>query len=158
METNKIRKVDLLHKVAHGQGFQGSAEEKRELKKYKVTSGDSYHATKANLSTYVSTVDSGYRLSFYDWAMSNCKADRRCKGSSEAEMVQFNKDQGISAMFVGWLVWGIAIYWMFHGSLGVGACVVAGAVIALILFRLARNLAVFTQLFLSVIIAIIFSK
>lgn len=155
---NKTRKVDLLHKVAHGQGFLGSAEEKRELKKYKVTSGDSYHATKANLSAYVSAVDSGYRLSFYDWAMNNCKADRRRKGSSEAEMAQFNKDQGISAMLMGWLVWGIAIYWMFHGSLGVGACAIAGAVIALILFRLARNLAVFTQLFLPVIIAIIFFK
>ena len=155
---NKTRKVDLLHKVAHGQGFWGSAEEKRELKKYKVTSGDSYYATKANLSAYVSAVDSGYRLSFYDWAMNNCKADRRRKGSSEAEMAQFNKDQGISAMLMGWLVWGIAIYWMFHGSLGVGACAVAGAVIALILFRLARNLAVFTQLFLPIIIAIIFFK
>ncbi len=155
---NKARKVDLLHKVAHGYGFQGSAEEKRELKKYKVTQEDSYHATKANLSAYVSAVDSGYRLSFYDWAMNNCKADRRRKGSSEAELAQFNKNQGISVIFMGWLIWGIAIYWMFHGSLGVGTCALAGAIIAFILFRLARNWAVITQIFLPIIIAIIFFK
>lgn len=155
---NKARKVDLLHKVVHGYGFQGSAEEKRELKKYKVTQEDSYHATKANLSAYVSAVDSGYRLSFYDWAMNNCKADRRRKGSSEAELAQFNKNQGISVIFMGWLIWGIAIYWMFHGSLGVGTCALAGAIIAFILFRLARNRAVITQIFLPIIIAIIFFK
>lgn len=155
---NRTRKVDLLHKVAHGQGFQGSAEEKRELKKYKVTSGDGRYATKANLSAYISEVNSGYRLSFYDWAMNNCKADRRRKGSSEAEMAQFNRDQGISVVLMGWLIWGIAIYWMFHGSLGVGACAVAGAVVALILFKIARNAAGFTQILLPCILAVIFFK
>lgn len=155
---NNSQKIALLYQKAHGQGINASLEEQRELKKYKVSADDGNYATKANISAYVRDVDSGYRLSFYDWCQNNHKNDRRRKGSSEREMASTNREQGIGAMMSGWLIWGIAIYWMFHGSLTVGACAIAGAVISVILLRLNRRLAGFTLIMLPVILAVVFGR
>lgn len=155
---NNSKKVTLLYQKAHGQGINASLEEQRELKKYKVSADDGNYATKANISAYVRDVDGGYRLSFYDWCQNNHKNDRRRKGSSEREMASANREQGIGAMMGGWLIWGIAIYWMFHGSLTVGACAIAGAVISVILLRLNRRLAGFTLILLPVILAVVFGR
>lgn len=153
---NKNTKVSLLYQIAHGQ--QVSAEERRELKKYKVYADDTNYATRANIAAYVNAVDGGYRLSFYDWCMNNCKMDRRRKGSSEREMAANNRYMGIGAMMLGWLIWGMAIYWMFHGTLTVGVCAVAGAVVSAILMRLNRRLAGFTLFLLPIILAVIFGR
>lgn len=154
---NKNTKVTFLYQIAHG--HQVSAEKQRELKKYKVYADDANYATRANLAAYVNEVDSkGCRLSFYDWCMNNCKMDRRRKGSSEREMAANNRDMGIGAMMLGWLIWGMAIYWMFHGTLTVGVCAVAGAVVSAILLRLNRRLAGFTLFLLPIILTVIFGS
>ena len=155
---NKTRKIDLLYKKAKGQELNATPEEKRELKKYKVQAGDSNYATRGNISNYVSAVDSGYRLSFYDWCQNNHKADRRRKGSSEKEMASANRDQGLGAIIMGWLTWGMAIYWMFHGSLSVGNCAIVGAVVSVILMRLNRRLSGFTLFLLPIILAVFFGR
>lgn len=155
---NKARKVDLLYKIAHRQSVNITAAEQKELRKYKVYEDDANYATKSNLSSYVNEVDKGYRLSFYDWCQNNYKADRRRKGSSQREMAANNRDNSISAMLLGWLVWGMAIYWMFKGALSVGACAIAGAIVAAILLHLNRRMAGFTLFLLPIIIAVIFGK
>lgn len=155
---NNARKITLLYQKAHGQGMNATLEEQRELKKYKVTADDGYYATKKNISDYVRAVDSGYYLSFYDWCQNNHKADRRRKGSSEREMASANREQGIGVMMFGWLIWGIAIYWIFHGSLTVGACAIAGAVISVILLRINRRLAGFTLILLPAILVVVFGR
>lgn len=155
---NNSKKVTLLYQKAHGQGINASLEEQRELKKYKVSADDGNYATKANISAYVRAVDSGYHLSFYDWCQNNHKNDRRRKGSSEREMASANMDEGIGAMMLGWLIWGIAIYWMFQGSLTVGACAIAGAILSAILLRLNRRAAGFTLFILPMLLAVIFGR
>lgn len=155
---NRTRKVNLLYQKAHGQGVNATPEEQRELRKYRVSADDGNYATKANISAYVKAVDGGYRLSFYDWCMNNCKMDRRRKGSSEREMASENRWNSAGAMMLGWLIWGIAIYWMFHGTLTVGVCAVTGAVVSAILLRLNRRLAGFTLFLLPVILTVIFGR
>lgn len=154
---NKARKVDLLYKKAKGQNMNASAEEVHEMKKYKVDCGEnSFYATKANISQYVTAVDNGYRLSFYDWCMNNKKADRRRKGSSEEDIAGFNREQSAAAIFIGWLIWGIAIYWMLHGAMSVGACAIAGAIVSVILLKCSRKNAAFTVFLLPIILAVLF--
>lgn len=155
---NKTRKIELLYQRAHGQGANIGAEEQKELRKYKVSSSDGYYATKANIRAYVGAVDEGCRLSFYDWCQNNLKADRRRKGSSEREMAQDNRMQGVGAILLGWLEWGIAIYWMFHGAIPAGSCAVVGAIISVILYRLNRSMIVFTLFLLPIILALVFYK
>lgn len=154
---NKARKVDLLYKKAKGQNMDAMPEEKRELKKYHVEFGESsLYATKANISQYVTDVDNGFHRSFYDWCIDNRKADRRRRRSSEADIAGHERDQGIASIFMGWLTWGIAIYWIFHGSLEVGACAVMGAVVSICLFKFARGYVGLTVWILPLALAVIF--
>lgn len=155
---NNTRKINLLYQKAHGQEINASLEEQKELRKYKVSAEDGNYATKANISAYVKVVDSGYYLSFYDWCQNHHKADRRRKGSSEREMAHDNATDGIGVMMFGWLIWGIAIYCMFHGALTVGVCAVAGAVVSVVLLRMNRRLAGFTLFLLPVILAVVFGS
>lgn len=154
----KGRKVELLYQKANGQGWNASPEEKKELSRYKVDAGESsFIATKSNLSEYVTAVDKGYRLSFYDWCMENRKADRRRKNSDEESMARFNSDQNKAVVFIGWLTWGIAIYWIMQGTIPVAGCAVIGAAISFVLFKIGRKQAVLTLIGLPVILAIIFA-
>lgn len=155
---NKTRKVTLLYQKAHGQRINVSPEEKAELRKYGVSPGDGDYATKANISAYIKDVDEGYRLSFYDWCRNKHKADRRRKGSSESEMKRENRAEGRESMLLGWLIWGIAIYWMFHGELAVVSCAIAGAVISVILRTLNRRMAPYTLFLLPIVLAVIFGR
>lgn len=155
---NNTRKVTLLYQKAHGQRIDASPEEKRELRKYSVSSGDGNYATKANISAYVKDVDNGYRLSFYDWCRNKHKADRRRKGSSENEMACANKEEGMNSALLGWLIWGIALYWMFHGELEVVTCAIAGAVISVVLRTLNRRMAPYTLFLLPIVLAVVFGR
>ncbi len=151
------RKVDLLYRKAKGQSMDATSEEMRELRKYKIDSGEvSTVVSKANIRKYVSAVDGGYRMPYYDWCMNNGMADRRRRGSSRSEMASVNRQMGLSSMLIGWLTWGIAIYWMFHGGLSVGICAVAGAVVALVLGKCARKWGMFTLVLLPIILAAVF--
>lgn len=155
---NKTRKITLLYQKAHGKSVDATAEEQRELRRYRVSVQDRNYATKKNISDYVNAVNSGYSLSFYDWCMNNHKMDRRRKGSSESQMSATNRDMGLSAMFVGWLTWGIAIYWMFDGILSVGSCAIVGAGVSAVLLRMNRRIAVFTLFLLPIILACVFGN
>lgn len=155
---NKTQKIDALYKIAHGQQVSFTTEEQRELRKYKVVGDDGNYATKSNIAQYVKAVDEGYPLAFYDWCKNNLKADRRRKGSSEREMAANNRWDGAGAMMVGWLIWGMAIYWICGGALTVGCCAVAGAVISAILLHLNRKLAGFTLLLLPIILIVVFGR
>lgn len=153
---NQARKTDLLYKKAKGQPVNMSDEERRELRGYKVETDDGYFATRANISAYVKAVDQGYHLSFYDWCMSNKKADKRRKGSSAEELAADDRQGDLAAIAMGWLLWGLAIYWMFHGALSVGACAVAGIIVAVVLRRRARAWAGLTMFLLPIILAVVF--
>ena len=152
---NATRKEQLLYQKAHGQGINASPAEKRELRKYKVEDDDGAYATKANIHAYIKAVDSGYRLSFYDWCRNNHKADRRRKGSSEKEMASQNREQTINVMLMGWLVWGVALYWAFGQRQSVGSCAIMGAIISAVLQRVSRKWAMFTCFILPCLIAAI---
>ena len=154
----KTRKITLLYNKAHGAGMDATAEEKRELKKYQVSSADGNYATKANITEYVNAVDNGYYLSFYDWCQNNLKADRRRRGSSTQEMAANNRDMSIGVVLIGWLTWGMAVYWLFKGSLSVGKSAVAGAVISVILAHMNRRMAGFTLFLLPIILTVVFGR
>lgn len=152
----KAKKIDALYKIAHGQNVSLTAAEQRELKKYKVDQYDGNHATRKNIAEYVNDVDKGYPLGFYDWCMNKLKGDRRRKGSSEQEIRSFNREQSISVALWGWLIWGIAIYWIFGGALTAGNCAILGIIVSVILFKLNRGLAGFTLFLLPAILAVVF--
>ena len=150
---NNTRKIQLLYQKAHGQGINASPEEKRELRKYKVDTDDGNYATKANIRAYIKAVDGGYHLSFYDYCRNNLKGDRRRKGHNEKDMASHNRDQTIAVMLVGWLVWGVALYWTFGQRQSVGSCAIMGAIIAAVLQRVCRRWAMFTCFVLPCAIA-----
>lgn len=153
----KDRKIELLYRKAKGQAWNASQAEIRELQRYKVDADDGYYATKANISAYVTDVDNGrWNHSFYDWCRENKKADRRRKGSSEAEMEQFNSAQNKSVVIIGGFIWGIALYWILQESVSAVVCLVIGALIALGLFKISRKQAMFTVIGLPIILAAVF--
>ena len=155
---NNQRKIQLLYQKAHGQGMEASPAEKMELSKYKVSVDDGNYATKNNLRDYIQAVDSGYRLPFYDWCQNNLRADRRRKGSSEREMASSNREKGLAVMLIGWLTWGLAIYWAAGQTLSVGACAIAGAVLSIVLYRMNRGLAGFTLIILPFIVVYLVTR
>lgn len=62
----KTKKIDVLYKIAHGQPVSLTPEEQRELRKYKVDSGDGNYATRSNVTGYVNAVDNRYRLDIFE--------------------------------------------------------------------------------------------
>lgn len=155
----KARKIELLYKKAKGQGWDASAEEERELRRYKVDANEgSFVSTKSNIASYVTEVDKGCRLTFYDWCMENKKADRRRKNSDQESMARSNGIQNKAVVFVGWLIWGMAIYWILQGQMSAGGCAVIGAVISLVLYRIGRKLAGFTLILLPLALAAYFGS
>lgn len=152
------RKVDLLYQKAHGQGMNASPAEQRELHKYKVNPDEGNLATKANIRAYIQAVDSGCHRSFYDWCIDNRKGDRRRKGHSAAEMASNDRERTIASMLIGWLLWGVAIYWAAGQALPVGTCAIAGAILSAVLYRLNRNLVGFTLIILPAIVAYIATR
>lgn len=156
----KTRKVELLYKIAKGQHTDATSAELRELKKYKVDFNEaSLYVKKANISAYVSAVDNdGFRRSFYDFCRDNRIADRRRKGSSEKEIANEDRELGIAVILMGWLTWGMAIYWMFHGSLSVGTSAVMGMIVSFCLCKFARKASGFTVFVLPLALAVIFGR
>ena len=153
----KDRKVDILYRMAKGQQTDASMEELQELRKYKISvRADANYATRANITNYVAAVDNGYRLSFYDWCANNLQGDRRRKGGSAKEIANANKEQSMATVFIGWLVWGIALYWIFGGGVSVVACAIMGAIASFVLQRCFRRAAGFTLIVLPIILAVIF--
>lgn len=154
----KARKVDILYRMAKGQRTDASSEELMELRKYKICAGDDANcATRANITNYVAAVDNGYRLSFYDWCANNLQGDRRKKSGRTASIARANKEQSFGSVFVGWLVWGLALYWIFDGAISAAVCAIMGAVVAFVLQRCSRRLAGFTLIILPIILAVIFA-
>lgn len=97
----------------------------------------------------------GYRKSFYDWCLDNNKGDRRMKAGKESSLKAFNQGQSFGVAATGWLVWGLALYWLFGEKLAVGACAIIGAIVSLALFKLSRQGSTFTCIILPIIIAVI---
>lgn len=143
------RKVNLLYEKAHGRPMNASSDEKAELRKYRVTTGDDRLATKINLTAYVRAVDSGKTSApFYDYCYNNNRGDRRRRGHSKKEMAETNRDQALAVMFVGWLSWGVCIYWLLGQRASVGACAAVGALISVIGYRMNRRIAAGTLILL----------
>ena len=151
----KTDKVNILYRIASGEYVQLSSDERRELGKYRVDNVGKPLNTKTNVSQYVTAVDNGYRKSFYDWCLYNNKGDRRMKAGKESSLKAFNQGQSFGVAATGWLVWGLALYWLFGGKLAVGACAIIGAIVSLALFKLNRQGSTFTCIILPIIIAVI---
>ena len=141
---NKARKTELLYQKAKGRPMNITEKERRELSRYRVRANEgSFYATKANISAYVTAVDQGCRISFYDWCMNHSRADRRRKGSDEAAMGRVRRENSLAAMGMGWLVWGMALYWAFQEA-------------SVILYQSARRFSAFTLFLLPILIAAFF--
>lgn len=155
----KTKKIELLYKKAKGLSIAASPEEIKELRKYKVEIGEgNFYTTKSNISNYITAVDKGTKISFYDWCMNNKKADRRRKGSSEKEMEWNNKQNNFATIFFGWFTWGVALYWMFQEVLSVGLCALLGAIISVFLFKRSRKNSFVTVFILPLLIASLFGS
>ncbi|MBR1472089.1 MAG: hypothetical protein IJ600_10675 [Lachnospiraceae bacterium] len=154
----KSRKVELLYNKARGQGMNATPQELKELARYMVGNGEGNYATKRNISAYVTAVDQGSHRSFYDWCIDNGRGDRRRKGGSAKEIREDEKTMSFAAIFMGWLAWGIAIYWILHGSVPAGECAVAGAVVSLVIYKLKREWAGITLFILPIVLAVIFGR
>lgn len=137
---NKVEKINFLHAYAHGNRIPSNAEQKVILKEYKVSAHDGKYATKSNIIAYIEAVDKEYPFSFYDWCMSNCKADRRRKGSSEAEMKSQNRMDGVG------------------GAVSAGTCAILGAIVAAVLSQMFRRSAGFTLFLLPILLAACFGS
>jgi hypothetical protein len=153
---NKSRKVTLLYQMARGQRVSVSSDEAKELKKYKISYNEGTLATKKNIADYITAVDNGSRSSFYDWCIKNRRADRRYKGNSAEELESYDSAGTISAIMIGWLTWGMALYWMLHGTMPVNQCIIAGMVVSVILYKVARQWAGFTIFLLPIILTVVF--
>lgn len=154
----KARKIDILYRMAKGQNTNASSQELQELRKYKICAGDDANiATRANITNYVAAVDNGYRLSFYDWCANNLQGDRRKKSGRAESIARSNKEQSFGSVFVGWLVWGLALYWIFDGGVSAGVCAIMGAIVAFVLQKCSRRLAGFTLIILPIILAVVFA-
>lgn len=156
---NKARKTELLYQKAKGRPMNITEKERRELSRYRVRANEgSFYATKANISAYVTAVDQGCRISFYDWCMNHSRADRRRKGSDEAAMGRVRRENSLAAMGMGWLVWGMALYWAFQEAVSVQACALLGAAASVILYQSARRFSAFTLFLLPILIAAFFGS
>ena len=155
---NKQRKVELLYRRAQGESLNISPDEAKELSKYKVSKVGKTLNTKTNLQQYVTAVDKGYRKTFYDWCLDNNKGDGRRKDGRAEDIRSFNRDQSIAVIAMGWLMWGVAIYWIMGGSTPVGTCAAMGAVIAFVLYRMKREAVGLTCILLPIILAVIFGR
>lgn len=154
---NKTRKIQLLYQKAHGKQFDASPKELQELKKYRISKDDIKYATKRNITDYVDAVDNGScHLPFLDWCWNNYRADKRRKGSSEEEMANTNTWDGIASVALGWLIWGVAFYWMFQERVPANACGVLGAVVSIIITRVNRRRGIFLLFGLPIILSTIF--
>ena len=151
----KTEKVNLLYRKAKGESLSRSQES--ELKKYKVSCGESSRiVTMNNIKGYVNAVDSGYKLAFNDWCWSNGKGDRRRKNSSAKDLKNEDRSTDLSAVLgVGWLFWAMGLYWFSGGTINVGTSCVISVFLVVILRRLSRNLASFTCIVLPILLIII---
>lgn len=154
----KNRKVELLYRRAHGERLNLTDQEQMELRKYRVSMNENdFYITKTNISDYVSAVDNGSYQTFSDWCQDNMRADRRRRGSSEQAMAAENTRQKLNVTWFGWLLWGLAVYWLFGGALNVLASAILGIGAALGTFKLfGRKAALFTQILLPVILMAVF--
>lgn len=152
--VNKARMVDLLYKRAHGESLNATHDELQALKKYKVYQDDgSFYTTKKNIGDYVSAVDTGKtKVSFYDWCMNNCRADRRRKGSSEKDIADYNSSVSIGSELVGIFFWGLALFWIFEQELNLFGCAVLGAILTVILRKISTRWSVMTCMIVPVVI------
>lgn len=154
----KARKIDLLYRIALGQEVDISRDEKRELGKYKVSYVGKTYATKNNISQYITAVDKGCHIGFYDWCMNNHKGDRRRTAGRADSIKSQNKEAYMINIFIGWFFWGIAIFWLFGGSMSVGTCAIFGGIISVVLYRINREAAGFTNFLLPIILVAILAN
>lgn len=155
---DKSSKINVLYKIAMGESVSLSTAEKIELSRYKVGYVGKPLTTKGNIGQYITDVDKGYRKSFYDWCLDNNMGDRRTKSGSSSAIKSFNREQNIGVMLVGWLVWGLAIYWILNERISAGGCAIIGALVSVVVFRLKREAAGFTCFLLPIILAVIFGS
>ena len=149
----KARKVELLYCNAKGQKIRATAEEMKELSRYKVDYDEGSYATKTNIGAYVTAVDKGSRRTFYDWCIDNGKGDRR-RREGRAEAIQENdKWGGIGAVATGWLAWAACLYVMtgLNSSAG-GSCLLLGAIVSFVLYKVRRDFTWFTLIVLPIVL------
>ena len=152
---NKETKINYLYKIAMGQDVNLSTKECEELSKYNVGYVGKPLTTKSNISQFVSAVDRGYRKGFYDWCLDNNKGDRRIKEGSVDSIKTFNREQTFCVILIGGVFWGLAIYWLLNGNASSEGCMIAGAIVSVIIYRLKREAAGFTCIILPLIISTI---
>ncbi len=153
---DKARKIDILYKRAKGQPTNATKAELSELRKYKVDRDeDDTITTRANIKAYVEAVDQGSRRSFDDWCKDKRKGDKRYNSGKAKGMDSYDKEKVLANIFVGWLFWGMAIYWLRKGTVPAGSCAVAGIVISAVVFFAKRKWSPVTNLALPLAIALL---
>lgn len=132
-------------------------EEIKELRQYRVDAGESsFLTTKSNIAAYIDAVDNGNKKTFYDWCLDNGRADRRRKGSDKESIFQNNREQTIAVIAIGWLLWGMAFYWIFGEMFPVVGCAVLGALVSFALYKIVgRKMKGWTLLVIPILLAVL---
>lgn len=150
----KQRKINLLYAKATGGNYNPTPAEEAELRSYRVdfNEGKSY-ATKKNITMYVNAMEGkAIKRGFYDWCMDNSLGDRRRKNGSAAAMSARDKGIKYSAVFLGWLPWALALYYIFGAAFPPIVCIIFGVVISLILYKVTRQYAIITCFIIPIVI------
>ena len=141
-----------------GFGIAHTPDIQKVINNSKVSGHHAIIPTNSISARYITAVDNGYHKSFYDWCLDNNKGDRRMKSGKEGSLKSFNKVQSVSVAVIGWLIWGIAVYWILGGRLSAGVCAIIGAAVSVFLFKLNRQGAAFTCIILPIVLAAIFAS
>ena len=152
----KSKKIELLYRIAKGTSVSISADEKKELRKYKVDAGGEYpyYTTKKNITAYVTAVDKGStRLPFRDWCLNNGYADRRRWASDKASIQKRSLQNVLSCGVKGSIFWTICIGTITGDLVG---SVIPAFLIATVLCCIWRKNVVFFDVILPLAIAILY--
>lgn len=151
---SKTSEKDILYRIAKGKSV--TAQERESVKHLIKDFGDGSKVTRAGINKYYDAVTSGRtHVSYNDFASNRLMGDRRKRGGRVSDIKNDNRQGTLAALFMGWLLWGMAIYWIGGRSASVGSSAVIGAIISVVLFFVARRLTPFTEFVLPIIVAII---
>lgn len=150
----KQRKIDLLYAKATGGNYNPTPQEKAELVGYRVDYNEMpSYTTKKNISAYVNAMEGKLiKRSFYDWCMDNSAGDRRRKSGKAEAMRARDKTKKAGTMYLGWIPWAIALYYISDEAFSPFGCLIASIVVSLILYKVSRQHAILTVVVLPLII------
>jgi hypothetical protein len=151
---SKTKEKDILYRIAKGKSV--TPQERESVKHLIKDFGDGSKVTRAGINQYYDAATSGRtHLSYNDFTSNRLIGDRRKRGGRASDIRSENAEGTMAAVLMGWFVWGLAIYWLSGGSASVKSSAVIGAIIAVVLYFVARRWTPFTEFLLPIILTVI---